>query len=416
MKSFLLKSYFILFVIFAVFSFVLTDPNLTLFNVNFFTNFQTYLWQNVLPLRNFRTIFFFVLIILIFCNYLLILKNWSKLNLDNKKNFWKFLIIISLPLIFSYNALSHDLFNYIFNAKMVVELGGNPHIQTALDFPSEPMLRFMNNTHSVAPYGYGWTVLSLLPYLAGLGKFSLTFIVFKLFAFLSLLLTLSISEKFFKKINYRQLAIFFFNPLVLIEVLSSAHNDLWMLAPALLALYLANQLDLGSHFNLTNHLEKNKLIKLILIIILMAISISIKYATLVLVPFIFYFIFKEKLNKSSLAKYKLSTSKYNFDFMSLVLFLPLFTERSKQFLPWYLLWPLVFIPFVKNKFWRNLLIVFSVSSLLRYLPWLYYLPWMSFDLDTSKLLTWQIGITWLIPIFYLLLSGAIFLFNRRREK
>ena len=299
---------------------------------------------------------------------------------------------------------------------MVVELGGNPHIQTALDFPSEPMLRFMNNTHSVAPYGYGWTVLSLLPYLAGLGKFSLTFIVFKLFAFLSLLLTLSISEKFFKKINYRQLAIFFFNPLVLIEVLSSAHNDLWMLAPALLALYLANQLDLGSHFNLTNHLEKNKLIKLILIVILMAISISIKYATLVLVPFIFYFIFKEKLNKSPLAKYKLSASKYNFDFMSLVLFLPLFTERSKQFLPWYLLWPLVFIPFVKNKFWRNLLIVFSVSSLLRYLPWLYYLPWMSFDLDTSKLLTWQIGITWLIPIFYLLLSGAIFLFNRRREK
>ena len=87
MKSFLLKSYFILFVIFAVFSFVLTDPNLTLFNVNFFTNFQTYLWQNVLPLQNFRTIFFFVLIILIFCNYLLILKNWSKLNLDNKKKF-----------------------------------------------------------------------------------------------------------------------------------------------------------------------------------------------------------------------------------------------------------------------------------------------------------------------------------------
>lgn len=394
MKSLLLKSYFILFVLFAIFSFVLTDPNLTLFKVNFFVNFQTYLWQNILPLQNFRTVFFFLLIVLIFCNYLLILKNWTTLEIDNKKNFWKFLIIVSLPLILSYNALSHDIFNYIFNAKMVVELGGNPHTQTALNFADDPMLRFMNNTHTVAPYGYGWTALSLLPYLAGLRKFSLIFILFKLFAFLSFLLSLSISEIFFKKINYRQLAIFFLNPLVLIEVLSSAHNDLWMLAPALLALYLASTFDLKNRSNI------NKLSRFACIAILMIISISIKYATLVLLPFIFYFIFKEKFNRWQFGKYKLSTFQYSFDLMSFILFVPLVTERSKQFLPWYLLWSLIFIPFVKNKFWRNLLVVFSFSSLLRYLPWLYYLPWMSFDLDTSNLLTWQVGITWLIPFLY----------------
>lgn len=396
MKSYLLKSYFILYLVFAIFSFVLTDPNLILLKADWFLNFQTFLWHNILPLQNLRTVFFFFLLILIFINYLLILKNWSKLNLDSRQNFWRFLILISLPLVISYNALSHDLFNYIFNAKMVVEFGANPHLKTALDFPDEPMLRFMNNVHTVAPYGYGWTALSLLPYLAGFGKFLSTFAVFKIFSFLSLVLSLLILEKFFKKVNYRQLALFFLNPLLLIEVLSSAHNDLWMLAPALLAVYLS--LDL----------RKSTLLKTILIIILMAISISIKFATLALLPFLFYFIFKEKFKKLS--------NLPIFDLMSIAMFLPLLTERSKHFLPWYLLWSLIFIPLVKNKLWRNLLLVFSLSALLRYLPWLYYLPWMSFHLDTSQTLLWQKGITWLIPAFYLLLSSLLFIFNRKREK
>ncbi len=396
MKSYLLKSYFILYLVFAIFSFVLTDPNLILLKADWFLNFQTFLWRNILPLQNLRTVFFFVLLILIFLNYLLILKNWSKLNLDSRQNFWRFLILISLPLVISYNALSHDLFNYIFNAKMVVEFGANPHLKTALDFPDEPMLRFMNNVHTVAPYGYGWTALSLLPYLAGFGKFLSTFAVFKIFSFLSLVLSLLILEKFFKKVNYRQLALFFLNPLLLIEVLSSAHNDLWMLAPALLAIYL------------TLDLRKSTLLKTILIIILMAISISIKFATLALLPFLFYFIFKEKFKKLS--------NLPIFDLMSITMFLPLLTERSKHFLPWYLLWSLIFVPLVKNKLWRNLLLVFSLSALLRYLPWLYYLPWMSFHLDTSQTLLWQKGITWLIPAFYLLLSSLLFIFNRKREK
>lgn len=396
MKSYLLKSYFIFYLIFAVFSFVLTDPNLILLKADWFVNFQTFLWKNILPQQNLRTVFFFILIILIFLNYLLILNNWPKLNLDSRKNFWKFLIIISLPLIFSYNALSHDLFNYIFNAKMVIEFGANPHLKTALDFPDEPMLRFMNNVHTVAPYGYGWTALSLLPYLAGFEKFLGTFIVFKLFSFLSLLLSLLILEKFFRQVNYRQLALFFLNPLLLIEVLSSAHNDLWMLIPALMAIYLS--LDLKKSSNL----------KIILILILMGISISIKFATLAILPFLIYFIFKEKFKRWS----QISI----FDLMSLTLFLPLLTERSKHFLPWYLLWSLIFIPLIKNKLWRNLLIVFSLSSLLRYLPWVYYVPWMSFHLDTSQVLVWQKAITWLIPAFYLLISSLLFVFNRRREK
>jgi hypothetical protein len=165
--------------------------------------------------------------------------------------------------------------------------------------------------------------------------------------------------------------------------------------------------------------KKKQKIKIPLVTALMLLSVAIKYATLVLIPFIFYIVCKDKITKlrlGKLNKYQLKFDKYFFDLMSLAMFIPLFTERSQQFLPWYLSWSFIFAPFVKNKLWRNLLIVFSFSSLLRYAPWFYYIPWMSFDLNTSHLLTWQISITWLIPVFYLLLSGVVFLFNRRREK
>ncbi len=398
MKNTLLISYVLLLLIFSVFSFVLADPNLFLLKADIFVSFQTYLWKNVLPLQNLRTIFYGVLIIALFVNYLLILKNWQKFNLNHKKNFWQFFIIVSLPLIVSYNALSYDLFNYIFNAKMVVEFGANPHLQTAMDFPDEPMLRFMNNIHTPAPYGYGWTGLSILPYLLGMNKFFSTFLAFKLFAFISLVLTLLIMEKLANKTDYKKLAMLYLNPLLLIEVLSSAHNDLWMLAPALLAIYLVT------------NLEKQKLLKTFFIIILMTLSISIKYATIALLPFFFYFFWQKKLDKII----RLPINAYIFDLMSLALFLPLLTERSRYFLPWYLIWSLVFIPLLKSNFLKNLLLVFSFSSLLRYLPWFYYLPWMSFHLNTSWLVPLQKIITWTIPGFYLLLNGVVFLFNRKR--
>lgn len=400
MKNLLLKSYFLLWIIFAVFSFVVADPNFILLKYDWFVKAQNFLWQNILPLRNFRTAFFLVLVVLLFSNYLLILKNWDQLALKTRKSFWLFLLLISLPLLLSYNALSHDVFNYIFNAKMVLIYHVNPHVHTALEFSGDPLLRFMNNTHTAAPYGYLWTALSLLPYLLGLNKFLLTFFAFKFFALLALLLALLISEKFFKKVNYRQLAIFFLNPLVLIEVISSAHNDLWMLVPALLAVYLAN------------NLGQQKWLKVLSIIALMTFSILIKYSTLALVPLILYSLLKDKLGRLG----KLALWQYQYELMSLALFVPLLTERSRQFLPWYLLWPLIFVPLVKNKWWRNLLIVFSLSSLLRYLPWFYLIPWMSFGMDTSAQIIWEKAITWLIPAFYLLLSGVVFLFNKKREE
>ena len=61
---------------------------------------------------------------------------------------WRFLLIIVLLGIFAYPMFSYDIFNYLFNAKMVLIYGANPHIKTALEFAFDPMVRFMQNTHT----------------------------------------------------------------------------------------------------------------------------------------------------------------------------------------------------------------------------------------------------------------------------
>src|SRR3990172_6981226 len=77
--------------------------------------------------------------------------------------------------------LSSDIYNYIFNAKMVWVYGANPHRQVALNFPDDQWLRFMHNTHTPAPYGYGWTMLSLVPSVIGQNHLKLTLLLVKMF-------------------------------------------------------------------------------------------------------------------------------------------------------------------------------------------------------------------------------------------
>ena len=86
-----------------------------------------------------------------------------------------------------------------------------------------------------------------------------------------------------------------------------------------------------------------------------------------------------------------------------LMFLPLFTLRSQQFLPWYLLWVLVWIPLIKSERWRRLILVFSFASSLR------YLPAMSNNFEyTLAVLTSQKAVTWGIPIVYLFSTLAVF--------
>lgn len=352
--------YGLLFCFYALFSYSLTAPNLILSSWPPFWKFQTYMWKTFFNNRQLLAQTYLILISAIFLIYGLLLKQIK--TLPQKTSLTKILlliIVISFPLLLANNALSYDVFNYIFNAKMVVVFKTNPHVDVALNYSYDDWTRFMHNLHTPAPYGYGWTALSLLPYLMGLGRFLLVWTSFRVFSLLSLLLLILCYWWLFKveknKNIFQKMLPVVINPLVLLEVISNSHNDLWMMVPALLSLGIVAGIARA----------KKKYWLLVSSVLLLLFSISIKLATILLIPLwgllVFGWLYKKKFPLWPLLA-------------SLLMFLPLLTLRSQQFHPWYLTWVLVWVPlFPKIKIsqlWSSAILILSFSSMLRYIPFL----------------------------------------------
>lgn len=385
-------------VLFCVWSYALVDPNLVLSQWQPYWQAQTWLWEHVWKQKP-LLVGSYVAIITIWFGLFVSGLQQVKANQRSKSWLLANLLLLSFIVVMSQNALSHDLFNYTFNAKMVLEYKTDPHVHTALEFPEDPWTRFMHNTHTTAPYGYGWTALSLVPAVLGNNVFTLTWLLFKAFNVLAAILLYFLLEKLSLQISKRSLslveiAVVFLNPLFLIEIFANGHNDLWMMVPALAAASLL------LHFR-----EKRLFLSLLLAIIIWAVSLSTKFATLTLLP-IWVLLFTSPWLDQSIKQFKLAGtwiekwlhwSLHNWPLLaSLCMFLPLFTSRAQQFHPWYLTWVLVWLPLIKQQWWRNLIIAFSFSSLLRYVPWLLSGEFSPVIVTQQKIITWGIPLIWLI--------------------
>ncbi|MDH5533281.1 MAG: hypothetical protein OEX81_02545 [Candidatus Pacebacteria bacterium] len=395
--------YFLSLVAYAIFSYSLTAPNLVLSTNSTFWKFQTYMWKTFFNNRELLTQTYFGLIGIIFFNYLFFVSQAIKQKINNFKLILILFFALVIPLLISNNALSYDAFNYIFNAKMVSVYHVDPHTQVALDFPDDSWTKFMHNTHTTAPYGRAWTYLSLVPFSLGMGKFVITWLSFRLFSLLPLATLLFIFWKYHKKINYTWLIFLVFNPLVLIEVISNVHNDFWMITPAILSLLLID----SQRSKKTNF---SSIIKVLFSIVLLGLSIWIKLATILLIPIWLLILIKDKL-KDIPHFYSLANSWPVL--ASLAMFAPLLTSRSQWFHPWYLAWSISFIPLFskRNKFgaaWAVSLLVLSISSMYRYLPFLWH---NNYDGDV---LSWQRMITFIPFGIILILSFKKVLFNKKR--
>jgi hypothetical protein len=385
--------WFLTLILYVIFSFGLTDPNLVLFTWPPYQTFQQWAWQTFFLNRPVLAFVYVAFIVFFFVLYGMIMRRVRAGTLT-----FSSVIVVTIAtaciLSLSYNSLSHDLFNYIFNARMIVEYGANPHITNALSFPNDDWTRFMHNTHTTAPYGYGWTALSVGVYLLGAGKFFITWMMFKGLGLLSYLLLIWMFVRFFKieKSGRFWLAALVLNPLVLIEVLSNSHNDLWMLLPAVVSIGL---------------LVRSRLTKKLLVIsgALLLLSVSVKFATVLLLPVWLMLTLKGTQIFSSLPGLVQKNIGYWPELSSILLFLPLLTERSQYFHPWYLLWSLVWLPLMRWRVWKVFLLALSASSLLRYLPWLLDGGFSPDVLLQQRLMTW-------VPAA--LVTIAVYTFKRSR--
>jgi len=298
----------------------------------------------------------------------------------------KWWLIIMVPLWLGYNALSHDIFNYLFNAKMVLFYQTNPHQITAMEFASDPWVRFMHNIHTPAPYGYGWTAVSLLPLGLSAGIFSLAFLLMKIWSVFGFAIYLLIIWWWFNRLSQNNNAAKWWflatNPLFVLEVVLNGHNDFWMMWPALLSILL---LQLRSKFNWRYGLVA---------VLLWTFSWNVKLSTILLAPIVLLMLLQPVVNKYRQIKWLGKTNEFLMDhwgdFATLLMILPLFTARSQWFHPWYLIWPLAFWPFVKWSSLRAILLGLMISSLLRY--W----PWLANNLEYTDQVIWQMrATTWI---------------------
>ncbi|MEK7458055.1 MAG: hypothetical protein AAB612_01005 [Patescibacteria group bacterium] len=372
------------FVGFMVYSYTQVDPNLVISSFPPYWNLQQQLWQIGYHQRNLSSVLFGVLVMFMSVSVVGVLRFFTE---QEKKRFF---ISVILVLIFSYNALSHDIFNYLFNARMVVMYQTNPHTHIALEFPNDDWTRFMHNTHTPAPYGYGWTVLSLLPYVIGFGKFNPSYYAMKILIVGGFLLMWWAVEKLAKMVksdtaqNFHTLKwLFFLNPLVLIETFSNGHNDVWMMGLALLSYVFVLKIQQKDSL-------RKKVGYVFMAIVILAISASVKFATLILAPVLIFLIITRLINKlpSHLERF----AQWWPEMSAVLLFLPLLTDRSQQFHPWYLIWSLSFLPFIRSVWIRYMLIAFSFSSLFRYLPYLYLGNYTTHELTQEKIITWVGGV------------------------
>jgi hypothetical protein len=361
-------SYSFIFVIIALFfySFTQVDLSLTLSQASFLQTIQKSFQQVGYFNRPLSTVFYLLILglLTLYSLYFLRLSLKNKLNI---KLFRNLVLLTAGILSFSYVAFSYDLFNYIFDAKIITHYGDNPYFHKALDYPNDPMLSFMRWTHRLYPYGPIWLILTVPVSLLGLKVFLITFFLFKFLAAAFYLGSVYLIYKITQKINpgYEifNAVLFAFNPLVIVESLVSSHNDIAMVFFALFGLYL--------------YFVKSKILGIVFVVI----SALIKIPTAVLLlPMVINFLPNRR--------YNLSPQK--FIWLSVVLaIIGLFYSMTKlEIQPWYFLWILPFAALLKpNKYVIALILGTSLGLLLRYTVLLYYGNWDGFLVTVRNVLT-----------------------------
>ncbi len=337
------------------YSYTQVDLGLTLTRASFATDIQKAFQYVGYFNRPLSTVLYFLIILSLFKFYGLFLY-FAKKGTLSKNTLWKIIFAVAAILVFSYTAFSYDLFNYIFDAKILTHYHLNPYMYKALDFPGDKMLSFMHWTHRTYPYGPTWLFLTVPFSFLGFQVFIPTFFLFKILAGGMYLASVWAVGRIMQIISPKKevLALTFFalNPLVIVETLVSGHNDGAMMFLALIGVLFLIQK------------------KYILAFVLLLLSIGVKYATGFLLPlFVVIFLFEKRH-----IAIKWGTIFLIF-IITMILALFAATLRS-NFQPWYLMYLLPFAGLISDEdYVLYPIYILSIMGLLNYLPYLFTGNW-----------------------------------------
>ena len=353
----------LLYLFLAVFSYSYVDLNLTLSQNPAINEFIKSMQQLGYFNRPTATLIYiaFLTIAFSFFIYNLWLFKKEKVGLAYLK---KSTIVSVIILIFAYPFLSSDLFNYLFDARIILKYHVSPYDYRAIDFPNDDWVRFMRWIHRYSPYGPLWLLMSLIPAVLSFGKFIINLFAFKItIGFFHLINTLII-YKILAKINPKnalfQTAFYALNPLFLIEAVANAHNDVVLTASLLMTIYFVA-------------IAKNRLSYLALFA-----GALIKYISILNLPWLILLTIFKKININSFILANLATMAFfTYVYSSFGITVPFVsaTATQIQFQPWYLFWTLPLVALIPNLKLMTISIFLTLGASLRYLPFLYHGDW-----------------------------------------
>jgi len=348
----------------AIFSYAYVDLNLTLSQNPLLLHFVGAMQRLGYYHRPEATIIFILIILFAYLFF-----GINLFLLQKKKVGKKFVltstVLNTLILVFAYPFLSYDIFNYIFDAKIIFHYHLSPYTHTALNFPSDTWIRFMRWTHRYSPYGPLWLIISLVPFALGLGKFIFTLFTFKIFMGVFHLLNTYLIYKVLLKTRPGMALIgtatYSLSPLFLIEGVVNAHNDVVLATFILMSVFFL--------------VHKKKIYGFGSL----ALGVLIKYIPLLVLPWHILYYYKQKsLTISRLITLNLLTMAiFTYLFSSFRISVPFVSASATQvqFQPWYLFWTIPLIALVPG-FWSILIsVALCIGATLRYLPYLYYGDW-----------------------------------------
>lgn len=231
-------------------------------------------------------VIFGILLIALMALYFKILKNANK-EFNNIKEVILYILIISIIFALMLPFTSSDIFYYMGTGWLDSNYGENPYYKTVKEVRIEnPEDEILQKTgvweNQVVVYGPLWVFICKLLSLISFGKVTLGLYIYKIAAVGIHILNAYIIYKITKKKKF--VLLYGLNPFILFEMLTNAHNDLYLVFFMLLAIYFL--------------LRKRNII---LTIIAMALATCIKYVSVLFVPFlVLYYLRKEKLWKKIL--------------------------------------------------------------------------------------------------------------------
>lgn len=361
-------------VLLFAYSYTQVDLALTLTNVSIWRSIQTWFQHIGYFDRPLSTGMFVGLILSLFVLYAFVLKMVKNQKLHGRE-VWTIIAVLVLATVFSYPAFSYDFFNYLFTAKTVLIYHKNPYLVTPLQFAGfDSWLSFMHWTHLASAYTPLWIMVTLVPFFFGFGYFLPLIWNLKLLIALAYIAVAMGIGKILEHEDAERavfgIAVFAFNPLIIIECLVSPHNDIVMMALAIWAIIL--------------YRKNRKWLSWLLL----SGSVAMKLMTIFLIP-AFFTGWKRRITLSCMV----------------IGFLAVLTQREA--LSWYWVWIVPFVALVPDL--TAVLIVsagVSLGFLLQYAPFLYFGNW---NAPVPLIKLW---VTW-VPI---VLSVLIAIIGEGRKK